>query len=128
VEFDITEKLTARAGAAYYQVTREEDRTTTEEIKINESWVEYEADGSTIVDRGPGEQETNWDASGDPYDPWREGCTLTTSEEITNDYTTYQLGLGYYFTENLQFDLMFAGGSGYVNSDVLFGSFTIIFP
>lgn len=127
VEFDITEKLTARAGAAYYRVTVEEERVDSQELRTNEMWEEYD-DAGVQVDQGPAEQETSSGADLTAYDPWDRGCAFASKLEDTADFTTYNLGLGYYFTENLQFDLMFSGQSGYVDSSTLFGSFTIIFP
>jgi hypothetical protein len=129
VQFDITEKLTARAGAAYYQTTEEEERADGQVIQENSSWVVYEEDGVTILDEGPdATQYQVLGGTGVPYDNVTDGSSVTTTIKETRDFTTYHLGLGYYFTENLQFDLMFSGQSGWVDSSQLFGSFTIIFP
>ncbi|MBW2174018.1 MAG: hypothetical protein JRF64_05130 [Deltaproteobacteria bacterium] len=90
----------------------------------------YDADVNE-TDPGPDENWTSGSslpAFGEPYDTEAHGSGITTKEDETWDYTTYNLGLGYYFTENLQFDLMFSGNAGHVHSDVLFASFTIIFP
>jgi hypothetical protein len=133
VEFDITEKLTARVGAAYYRMTVKETRTDSQVIRDNEQYTVTDANG-TITDVGfkelfnqdpaaPGSP-----AMGTPYDQVDFGCAYTYDTEETYDWTSYNLGLGYYFTENLQFDLMFSGQSGWVDSSTLFGSFTIIFP
>jgi hypothetical protein len=131
VMFDVTEKLTLRAGASYYRTTTEVKREDSQEFRMNETWQEFDENGIQ-VDLGPAEHYPTSSASGTDelltYDPWDRGCAFSSTEKITDDGTTYQLGLGYYFTENLQFDLMFAGESGYVDSSQLFGSCTIIFP
>jgi hypothetical protein len=127
VEFDITEKLTARAGAAYYRVTTEIERQDSQEIRNNEWWEEYDEAG-VVVDSGPADQVIASGADDTPYDAWDRGSSFASKLEDTVDFTTYNLGLGYYFTENLQFDLMFSGQSGWVDSSQLFGSFTVIFP
>jgi hypothetical protein len=129
VEFDITEKLTARAGAAYVRETIERTQTDSEVVLVDQSWIVYDNDGTTLNSFGPGSQTASATATqSTPYDYEDQGCAVTEKWEDTHDYTTYNLGLGYYFTENLQFDLMFSGQSGWVDSSVLYGSFTIIFP
>jgi hypothetical protein len=129
VEFDITEKLTARAGATYYNVTAEQRRATSQVIMENEQWEERNANND-IISVGPETFFTTDPGTslGQPYDADDAGCSLVSTYETQYDVTTYNLGLGYYFTENLQFDLMFSGNSGYVDTNQLFGSFTIIFP
>jgi len=127
VEFDITEKLVARAGAAYYRIHNEEKRVDNQVIRENEEWIEYDNNGN-VVDVGFHEFQNSDSDSDTPYDRVAFGSGATTECESTRDFTTYNLGLGYYFTENLQFDLMFSGESGWVDSSTLFCSFTIIFP
>lgn len=134
VEFDITEKLTARVGAAYNRRTVKETRTDSQVIRDNEEYTIRDANGQ-IVEVGFKEQfqqdplaDPRTPQVGQPYDQVDFGCGYTFEEEDTWDYTTYNLGLGYYFTENLQFDLMYSGMSGWVDASTLFGSFTIIFP
>jgi hypothetical protein len=132
VEFDITEKLTCRVGAAYYQQTREERRSDSQVIRDNETY-EIRDGNDQLVEVGFKElfnQDPmgNPDAIGQAYDQVDFGCAYEYNNKETYDWTTYNLGLGYYFTENLQFDLMFSGMSGWVDSSTLFGSFTIIFP
>lgn len=92
------------------------------------TWVDIGSSFLPSEEVGPQDQQNSGGATAIPWDSEAYGSGLTTKDEETWDYTTYNLGLGYYFTENLQFDLMFSGNAGYVNSDVLFASFTIIFP
>jgi hypothetical protein len=127
IEFDITDKLTTRIGAAYYQVQTEEKRSDSQSIMENEQF-EVRDSGGQLVDAGPQQQYASSGSAATPYDADAHGCGLETKRKETHDYTTYHIGLGYYFTENLQFDLMFSGMSGYVDASQLFGSFTIIFP
>jgi hypothetical protein len=131
VEFDITEKLTARVGAAYNRTTREERRTDSQVIRDNETYEIRDANGQ-LVEVGFKElfnqAPTDPDQIGTAYDQVDFGCAYEVNDKSTYDWTSYNLGLGYYFTENLQFDLMFSGNSGWVDSSTLFGSFTIIFP
>jgi hypothetical protein len=131
VEFDITEKLTARVGAAYNRTTREERRTDSQVIRDNETYEIRDANGQ-LVEVGFKElfnqEPTDPDQIGTAYDQVDFGCAYEVNDKSTYDWTSYNLGLGYYFTENLQFDLMFSGNSGWVDSSTLFGSFTIIFP
>jgi hypothetical protein len=130
VEFDITEKLTCRVGAAYYQKTVEERRSDSQVIRDNEQYEIRDGNGQ-LVEVGFRElfnQDPAPDSIGQAYDSDDFGCAYEFSDKHTYDWTSYNLGLGYYFTENLQFDLMFSGMSGWVDSSTLFGSFTIIFP
>ena len=130
VEFDITEKLTARVGAAYYRQKREERRTDSQVIRDNEEWTIRDGNGQiyAVGFKENFEQAPGMGDIGLPYDQVDFGCAYEYRTEETNDWTTYNLGLGYYFTENLQFDLMYSGMSGWVDASTLFGSFTIIFP
>ncbi|MBW2173011.1 MAG: hypothetical protein JRF69_13795, partial [Deltaproteobacteria bacterium] len=129
VEFDITEKLTARVGASYNRRTVKESRTDVQTIRDDEQYIVRDSNDN-IVEVGYEELFTQdgQPSPGQPYDQVAFGCAYTYEEEETTDYTTYNLGLGYYFTENLQFDLMYSGMSGWVDASTLFGSFTIIFP
>ncbi|MBW1860670.1 MAG: hypothetical protein JRI70_11635, partial [Deltaproteobacteria bacterium] len=126
VEFDITEKLTARVGAAYNRRTVKETRTDDQVIRDNETYTIRDANGN-IVEVGFKQQFQQDPAGpgapslGQPYDQVDFGCAYTLEIEETYDWTSYNLGLGYYFTENLQFDLMFSGESGWVDSSTLFG-------
>jgi len=126
-EFDITNKLTARAGAAYYRVHNEQKRTDEQTIREDERWTIKDENG-VVQDVGPEVYLLTAGGTGTPYDDDAWGCSLTQEYDETYDYTTYHVGLGYYFTDNLQFDLMFTGMSGWVDSSMLYGSFTIIFP
>jgi hypothetical protein len=127
VEFDLTEKVVARVGAAYYRIHEEEKRHDAQYLRENEAWTEYDENGE-VVDVGFKELLNSGASSGTPYDNVAFGTVNTTETDETWDFTTYNLGLGYYFTENLQFDMMFSGEAGWVNSSQLFCSFTIIFP
>lgn len=126
-EFDVTDKLTFRAGAAYNRVRVEEKETETEVDRQNETYTRTDGTG-TVIAVGP---EQYYDtATSDPtsYDADAVGSSETYEDNRTLDYTTYHLGLGYTFTENLKCDLMWSGnGGGSVDTTRLFASVTLTF-
>ena len=124
-EFDLTDKLTLRAGAAYYRVHVESKETETEAEHQDNTYTYTNGAGNVIV----GPEEYYATAAADPtlYDDDVEGSTYTEKEDRTFDYTTYHLGLGYTFTENLKCDLMWSGSGGAVDTNTLFASVTLTF-
>ena len=124
-EFDLTDKLTLRAGAAYYRVRAESKETETEAEHQNETSIYTDGAGNVFV----GPEQYYATAAADPvaYDADAEGATYTEKSDQTFDYTTYHLGLGYTFTENLKCDLMWSGSGGSVDTTELFASVTLTF-
>jgi long-subunit fatty acid transport protein len=136
-EFDVTDKLTFRAGAAYYHRNRETKETTTYADREDENWTARETKSGDKLGVGPQELFKDTPSPGDigtAYQAEKTGRTYTTELDETDDWTTYHLGLGYQFTENLQFDLMWtkddcsdcSGNSG-VDLDEVFASITLAF-
>ncbi len=132
-EFDITDKLMARAGAAYYHVTTDTERkTSTETMHSVYEYVVKDEDGEEIASGvGPQEYYETADAFPDdpiPYNNREESSTDYSETSETKSYVEYRLGLGYAFTENLQFDLMWErlDGEG-VQLDEVFASATFSF-
>lgn len=104
-EFDVTDKLTFRAGAAYSRNTVEETAKTVITDPHDEEWTVI--DGQNIESVGPDASfEDPNDSIPDPYDDSYENETITRKTDETFDSTTYQLGLGYKFSDRLNVDLM----------------------
>lgn len=124
-EFDITDKLTLRAGAAYYRTRIKSESNWVEGERINENYTQTFGDGTETV----GPQAYSATAAADPvaYDADAHGYSSTDKRDQTFDSTTYHLGLGYTFTENLKCDLMWSGSDGYVDTDMLYASVTLTF-
>jgi hypothetical protein len=132
-EFDVTEKLMIRAGAAYYHQRVEFDEKGRLVDRHDERWTWVDGAGDDIGG-SPGpydlyetpEDYTDGDAK--PYDRDKEGETYKEEYDETDDWVTYQIGLGYAFTENLQLDLMWERTSyDHVDFDNLFTSITLAF-
>jgi hypothetical protein len=127
-EFWLTERLTARAGAAYYRETRDYEEHGTGPWLDDESLVTLFGDGT--VSCGPQSYyENSADTECSPYDADDLTISYRDEKEVTNDYTTYNLGLGYIFSEHLQFDLMWTGkgADGGVDTTEVFASATLTF-
>jgi hypothetical protein len=132
-EFMVTERLTLRAGASYTREHVESKQKVTVGTKENEQWTVYSgaepvAGNERIV--GPAQNlQSDTDVVGEPFDDIDATWHTTNKVDETYDYTTYNLGLGYAFTENLQMDLMWAGKgeSGGVDMTEVFASVTLAF-
>jgi hypothetical protein len=105
-EFDVTDKLTLRAGARFSRIKIEEesdsysfDEETKGQVTLGDGTI-VAFDASQVLTAG---------GSPTPYDPNTNTVSTSGDEEDTEDRTDYRLGLGYQATENLAFDLMFAG-------------------
>jgi len=130
-EWMVTDKLTMRAGAAYYRQKIDATESSVHQNDLNERWEVRDGAGD-LANSNPTGPEDQYLYSGDdprPYDADTYVENDKDSFELTTDWTTYHLGLGYQFTENLQFDLMFTnyGGLGGVDLDEAFASITIAF-
>lgn len=131
-EFDITEKLTIRAGACYYLEDYEYDEQGVEVGRNDEKYLlKYGDDSPSSPHRSTGPEDyysTDTDIVSSPYDQDKEGDTWRDQEDGTENRVTYQIGLGYYFTENLQLDLMWRRSSyDHVDFDNLYTSITLAF-
>ena len=132
-EFMVTDRLTLRAGASYTREYVESKQEVAVGSKENEQWTVYSgaepvAGNERIV--GPAENyQSDTDVVGEPFDDIDSTWGTTNKVEETYDYTTYNLGLGYAFTENLQMDLMWAGKgeNGGVDMTEVFASVTLAF-
>lgn len=133
-EFGITEKLTIRAGARFSRekVETEYDfeEAETKDIEF-QSW-ETNGDGSPSFHNAPGFEPpgAGINEARTPYDPNQEQYRFNKDEEETIDRTDYRLGLGYQATENLGFDLMFAGSdadNGGVDTRTVWASVVLAF-
>jgi hypothetical protein len=78
---------------------------------------------------GPEDQVAPSDEPTQAYDADTDTYTERNEFELTHYWTTYNLGLGYQFTENLQVDLMWEGkgASGGVDMTDVFASVTLAF-
>jgi hypothetical protein len=128
-EFDVTEKFMVRAGAAYYREKVEWESSSVSVGRNDEQYTWTYGDGSQSV--GP---YTQYEEAADdpdnptPYDRYKDGDTESEDYEETYDWVTYQIGVGYAFTENLQLDLMWERSTGdHVDFDNLFTSITLAF-
>ena len=130
-EFMVTDKLTFRAGAAYYRQTIDADSKVSAVYNANEHWKVTDGEGN-LANSDPTGPEDQYKYAGDdprPYDADTDTERIDEDFELTTDWTTYNLGLGYQFTENLQMDLMWAGKgeSGGVDMTEVFASITLAF-
>jgi len=125
-EFDITDKLTLRAGAAYYRTRITLKENWSESERINENYTQTNGIG-TVIAVGPEAYYATAAAVPEAYDADAHGSTDTYKLDQTFDSTTYHLGLGYTFTENLKCDLMWTGSDGAVDTDMLYASVTLTF-
>lgn len=128
-EFDITEKFMVRAGAAYYRETVEWEASGNWTGRNDEEWTNVNGAGDPI-EGSPGPEEFLEESDSDalPYDDDQETAVGREDYEYTRDWVTYNIGIGYAFTENLQLDLMWERGSGdHVDFDNLFTSITLAF-
>lgn len=127
-EWMVTDKLTFRAGAAYYRLDYDTEENSVEYIEENESG--YRIDGYGNYDWiGEEELRTDPDDPGTTYDDDTHIQYASSEHDGTEDWTRYQLGLGWLFTENLQFDLMWSGkgNDGGVDMTDVFASITLAF-
>ena len=126
-EFDITDKLTLRAGAAYYRTRIKLKENWDEGERINEKYTQTDGTG-TVIAVGPEAYSATAAADPEAYDSDVHEVTDTYKSDRTLDSTTYHLGLGYTFTENLKCDLMWSGtDGGSVDTNQLFASVTLTF-
>jgi len=118
VRFNVTDKLTFRAGAEFGRVKTEEDWSYTV--------VGTEGELGTITD-GTGAEV---DVGNLLYDPTSEIDRAAESLEEIHDYTEYRLGLAYQATDHLTFELMFdseAQSAGGVDTKVVYASAVLAF-
>jgi hypothetical protein len=127
-EFWLTERLRAGAGASYIRETVDYEEDGSGPWLDNESL--YTAYGDGTRDVGPEQyRENTADTIFDPYDADSLTIGYRDDRKVTTDYTVYNLGLGYIFSEHLQFDLMWTGKGedGGVDMTEVFASATLTF-
>lgn len=128
-EFDVTDKLTFRAGAAYSRTHREhEEKRRVDEERQGENYTSTDETGKVLA-VGPDQYYATATATPTAYDATKRGESSIYKYDSTSDVTSYNLGLGYTFTENLKCDLMWTGkgDNGGVDMSEVFASVTLSF-
>jgi hypothetical protein len=130
-EFWMTERLRGGLGCKFERQNVDYEERGGGPWLENEYYYTARADGSYAVgDVGPNQYlEYTGDPFPTPYDADNFATWYQDKRETTVDYTTYNIGLGYLFSEHLQVDLMWTGKGedGGVDVSEVFASATLTF-
>jgi hypothetical protein len=127
-EFWMTERLRGGMGCKFERISVDYEERGGGPWLENEYYYQARGDGAYSV--GPESYlQNSTDTTPSPYDADNLSTWYQDKRETTVDLTTYNIGLGYLFSEHLQVDLMWTGKGedGGVDISEVFASATLTF-